>query len=55
MPRVSTEFTEGLLVRHVNNSGDLSWHKSRILISEVFPVEQLDSELITPEFHRAFF
>src|ERR1700734_3160686 len=30
-----------LLLRRVNNSGDISWHKTRIFISEVFRFEEL--------------
>jgi hypothetical protein len=39
----------------VNNSGDISWHKTRIFISEVFRFEELAFELVTPEFYRVFF
>ena len=37
------------------NSGDISWHKNRIFISEVFRFEELGFELIIPGFHRVFF
>ena len=51
------EFTypKGLLLRRVNNSGDISGHKNRVFISEVFRFEELASELITPGFYRDFF
>jgi hypothetical protein len=39
----------------VNNTGDISWHKHRIFISEVFSLEELAFELITPGFYRVFF
>ena len=39
----------------MNNSGDISWHKNRIFISEVFRFEELAFELITPGFYRVFF
>jgi hypothetical protein len=39
----------------VNNTGDISWHKHRIFISEVFCFEELGFELITPGFYRVFF
>ena len=57
MPRKLPEFTypKGLLLRRVNNSGDISWHKTRIFISEVFRFEELAFELVTPEFYRVFF
>jgi hypothetical protein len=39
----------------VNNSGDISWHKNRVFISEVFRFEELGFELITPGYYRVFF
>ena len=50
LPRKLLEFTypKGLQLRRVNNSGDISWHKNRIFISEVFRFEELGVELITP-------
>jgi hypothetical protein len=39
----------------VNNSGDISWHKNRVFISEIFRFEELAFELITPWFYRVFF
>jgi len=39
----------------VNNSGDISWHKARVFISEVFRFEELGFELITPGSYRVFF
>jgi Integrase core domain len=43
LPRKLPEFTypKGLLLRRVNNSGDISWHKNRVFISEVFRLEEL--------------
>ena len=57
LPRKLPEFTypKGLLLRRVNNSGDISWHKNRVFISEVFRFEELAFELITPGFYRVFF
>jgi hypothetical protein len=51
------EFTypKGLLLRRVNNSGDISWHKTRIFISEAFRFEELAYELVTPGFYRVYF
>ena len=45
LPRNTPEFTypKGLLLRRVNNSGDISWHKNRVFISEVFRFEELGS------------
>jgi Integrase core domain len=57
LPRKLPEFRypKGHLLRRVNNSGDISWHKNRIFISEVFRFEELAFELITPGLHRVFF
>ena len=57
LPRKLPEFTypKGLQLRRVNNSGDISWHKNRIFISEVFRFEELGIELITPGLYRVFF
>jgi len=56
LPRKLLEFTypKGLQLRRVNNSGDISWHKNRIFISEVFRFEALGVELITPGLYRVF-
>jgi hypothetical protein len=48
-------YPKGLQLRRVNNSGDISWHKNRIFISEVFRFEELGVELITPGLYRVFF
>ncbi len=57
LPRKLPEFTypKGLLLRKVNNSGDISWLKTRIFISEVFRFEELALELTTPGFYRVYF
>ncbi len=44
-----------LVLRKVDNSGDISWHKTRIFISEVFRLEELALELTTPGFCRVYF
>jgi hypothetical protein len=56
-PRKFPEFThpKGLLVRRVNKSGDISWHKSRVFISEVFRFEELAFEMVRPGLYRVFF
>ena len=48
-------YPKGLLLRRVNNTGDISWHKNRIFISEVFRFEELGFELLTPGFYRVYF
>jgi hypothetical protein len=57
LPRKLPDFTyqKGFLLRRVNNSGDISWHKNRVFISEVFRFEELAFELITPDSYRVFF
>ena len=57
LPSKLPEFTypKGLHLRRVNSSGDISWHKKRIFISEVFRFEELGVELITPGLYRVFF
>jgi Integrase core domain len=57
LPRKLPEFNypKGLLLRRVNNGGDISWHKTRIFISEVFRFEELAFELVTPGFYRVYF
>jgi hypothetical protein len=43
MPRKLPEYKypKGVLLRRLNNSGDISWHKTWIFISEVFRFEEL--------------
>lgn len=48
LPRNLIEFVypKGFLTWRVNNSGDISWHKDRVFISEVFRFEELGFELV---------
>ena len=57
LPRTLIEFVypKGFLTRRVNNSGDISCHKGRVFISEVFRVEDLDFEQVAENFHKVFF
>ena len=57
LPRKLTELTypKGRLLRRINNSCDISWHKNRVFISEVFRFEELGVALITPGLYRVFF
>ena len=48
-------YPKGFVIRRVNNSGDISWHKTRIFISDVFRFEELGFESVTPGFYRVFF
>ena len=45
-PRSKAEYvySNGFITRRVNNSGDISWHKGRVFISEVFRFEELGFE-----------
>jgi hypothetical protein len=46
LPRNLIEYVypKGFELRRVNNSGDISWHKGRVFISEVFRFEVLGFE-----------
>lgn len=57
LPRTLIEFVypKGFLIRRVNNSGDISWHKERVFISEVFRFEDLGFELVAEDFYKVFF
>jgi len=48
-------YPKGFLTRRVNNSGDISWHKDRVFISEVFRFEDLGFEMVGEDFYRVFF
>lgn len=37
------------MMRRINNSGDISWHKDRVFISEVFRFENLGLELVAED------
>jgi hypothetical protein len=41
--------------RRVNNSGDISRHKGRVLDSEVFRNEEIGLEQLDEDVHRVFF
>lgn len=55
--RLATEFTypRGFQTRRVNSSGDISWHKDRIFISQVFSFEDLGFEEMDEEIFRVYF
>lgn len=48
-------YPKGLLLRRVNHSADVGWHKNRVFISEVFRFEELGFELIRPGSYRVIF
>ena len=41
--------------RRVNNSGDISWHKGRVFVSEVLRNEEIGLEQMDEEVHRVVF
>ena len=43
------------MLRSVNNSGDISWHKGRVFISEVFRFEILGVEQVDEAFCKVYF
>jgi hypothetical protein len=57
LPRTLIEFVypKGFLTRRVNNSGDISWHKDRVFISEVFRFEDLGFESVAEDFYKVYF
>lgn len=46
---------KGFELRRVNNSGDISWHKGRVFISEVFRIEILGFEQFQEDFYKVYF
>ena len=48
-------YPNSFATRRVNNSGDISWHKARVFISEVFRFEDIGFELVAEGSHRVFF
>jgi hypothetical protein len=36
-------------------SGDISWHKNRVFISEILRFEELGLEIVRPGLYRVFF
>src|SRR5260370_28889076 len=56
-PRTVVEYVypNGFMTRRVNNSGDISLHKDRAFISEVFSFEELGFELVAEGFYKVFF
>lgn len=48
-------YPKGFETRRINNSGDFSWHKDRVFVSEVFKFEALGFELIAEDVYKVFF
>ena len=48
-------YPKGFDLRRVNNSGDISWHKGRVFISEVFRFETLGFEQVDEDFYKVYF
>jgi hypothetical protein len=57
LPRNPIEFVypHGFMLRKVNNSGDISRHKSRVFVSEVVRFEVLGFEQVDEDFYRVYF
>jgi hypothetical protein len=51
----SFQYPKSFLTRRVNNSGDISWHKGRVFVSEVFRNEDIGLEQMDEDLHRVFF
>ena len=56
-PRALAEYVypNGFVTRRVNNSGDISWHKDRVFISEVFRFEEVGLEEVEDRVYKVFF
>jgi transposase InsO family protein len=56
-PRTIPEYVypNGFVTRRVNNSGDISWHKDRVFISEVFRFEEVGLEEVEDRIYKVFF
>jgi transposase InsO family protein len=56
-PRVLVPFVypRGFQTRRVNTSGDISWHKDRVFISQVFSFEELGFEEMDEDIFRVYF
>ena len=48
-------YPRGFQTRRVNSSGDISWHKDRVFISQVFSFEDLGFEEMDEEIFRVYF
>ena len=57
LPRNPIEFVypHACMLRRVNNSGNISWHKGRVFISEVFRFEVLGFEQVGEDFCKVYF
>ena len=55
--RIRSEFVypHGFMLRRVNDSGDISWHKGRVFISEVFRFEVLGFEQVDEGICKVYF
>jgi hypothetical protein len=51
----SFQYPRSFQTRRVKNSGDISWHKGRVFVSEVFRNEEIGLEQMNEDIHRVFF
>jgi hypothetical protein len=49
------EYSSHFQTRRVNDAGDISWHKSRVFISEVFRGEDIGLEKVEENLYRIYF
>jgi hypothetical protein len=49
------QFLSSYQREEMNNSGDISWHKGRVFVSEVFRNEEIGLEQMDEDVHRVFF
>jgi hypothetical protein len=56
-PRILAEYKypDGFVTRRNNNSVDISWHKDKVFISEVFRSEELGREEVEDRIYKVFF
>ncbi len=57
LPRYTTahQYPAHFQTPRVNDAGDISWHKSRVFISEVFRGEDIALEKVEENFYRVYF
>ena len=51
----SFQYPRSFQTRRVNNRGDISWHKGRVFVSEVFRNEEIRFEQMDEDVQRVFF
>ena len=44
-------YPKGFVIRRVNSSGEISWHKSRVFVGQALRFEDLGFELVAEDFY----